>query len=276
MTAHPPAWLNTLGCPDWSLETIAHHARVFGYSGIELRTNEDGNHFHPGASDEEAERVAHLFKQAGVPVMSVMGYARFAHADPGEVAANQALTRSLIHQARILGAPFIRVFAGNLPAGADRAAMVRTVGDALHPVAEEALAAGIRIGLETHDDWCSGNLISAVMDRAKSRGLGVVYDILNAWESGIEPWDVAYPFLKPHILYCHLKDGYRLADGKLRYVLLGAGDLPLRAILARFKADGYEGAFSFEWEKKWHAELEAPERAMPHFPHKVRSVWAEV
>jgi sugar phosphate isomerase/epimerase len=146
-----------------------------------------------------------------------------------------------------MGAPFIRSFAGQLPAGADRPAMIRTVADALRPLAEEALAYGIRIGLETHDDWCSGEVIGAVMDRANSRGLGVVYDILNAWDCGLEPWDVAYPRLKPFILYCHLKDGYRLADGKLRYVLLGAGDLPLRAILARFKADGYDGPFSFEW-----------------------------
>jgi sugar phosphate isomerase/epimerase len=272
----PPVWLNTLGCPEWSLETIAHHARIFGYAGIELRTNEDGNHFSPGASAEETERVGRLFRNAGVPVASLMAYTRFAFTDRSEIAVNQALMRQLIQQARILGAPFIRSFAGPLPKGADRAAMIRTVGDALHPLAEEALASGIRIGLETHDDWCSGEVIRAVMDRANSRGLGVVYDILNAWDSGIEPWDVAYPLLKPHILYCHLKDGYRLADGKLRYVLLGAGDLPLRAILARFKADGYEGAFSFEWEKKWHAELEAPERAMPHFPHKVRATWESV
>ncbi|MEK7474052.1 MAG: sugar phosphate isomerase/epimerase family protein [Candidatus Coatesbacteria bacterium] len=272
----PPVWLNTLGCPEWSLETIAHHAKVFGYNGIELRANEDGNHFHPGASPEETERVGRLFRNAGVPVTSLMGYTKFAFTDRSEIAANQAVLRQLIQQARILGAPFIRSFAGQLPKGSDRAAMIRTVADALHPLAEEALASGIRIGLETHDDWCSGEVIKAVMDRANSRGLGVVYDILNAWDSGAEPWDVAYPLLKPHILYCHLKDGYRLADGKLRYVLLGAGDLPLRAILARFKADGFEGAFSFEWEKKWHAELEAPERAMPHFPHKVRATWASV
>jgi sugar phosphate isomerase/epimerase len=276
MTGHPPVVLNTLGCPDWPLETIAHHAHVFGYDGIELRTHPDGNHFSPGASVEEAERVGTLFRNAGVPVTSIMGYTRFAFTNPGEIAENQAVMRQLIALARTLQAPFIRSFAGQLPPGADRSPMIRTVADALRPLAEEALADGIRIGLETHDDWCSGELIRAVMDRANSRGLGVVYDILNAWESGIEPWDVAYPKLKPFILYCHLKDGYRLADGKLRYVLLGAGDLPLRAILARFKADGYEGAFSFEWEKKWHPELESPERAMPHFPHKVRSVWSEV
>jgi sugar phosphate isomerase/epimerase len=202
-----------------------------------------------------------------------MAYTRFAFTDRGQIAENQAHMRQLIRLARTMGAPFIRSFAGQLPAGADRPAMIRTVADALRPLAEEALAYGIRIGLETHDDWCSGEVIGAVMDRANSRGLGVVYDILNAWDCGLEPWDVAYPRLKPFILYCHLKDGYRLADGKLRYVLLGAGDLPLRAILARFKADGYDGPFSFEWEKKWHPELEAPERAMPHFPHKLRSVW---
>src|SRR6185436_8883971 len=93
---------STLGCPDWSLEQIATHAKEFGYDGIELRTHSDGNHFSPDATSEEAIRVSQLFRDHGVPVISLMGYCRFAFSDDAEVAKNQELMRKLIRMAGIM------------------------------------------------------------------------------------------------------------------------------------------------------------------------------
>ena len=30
-------------------------------------------------------------------------------------------------------------------------------------------------------------------------------------------------------------------------------------------ADGYDGYFALEWEKKWHPDLQEPELEYPHF-----------
>ncbi|MEK7765987.1 MAG: sugar phosphate isomerase/epimerase family protein, partial [bacterium] len=269
----PKLSFTTLGCPDWTLDDIAKHAKAYGYDGVELRTAPDGNHISPDAPRAEAERVGKKLRDAGAPVMSVMGYCRFAFTDPKEVAENQALMRKLIPLAQALGAPYIRTFGGQFPKGADRAAITRTVGEALKPLAVEAAAAGVKIGMETHDDWCSGDLVMQVVRMVNSSAFGMVYDIHNAFHSGIEPWDVTYAKVKDHILYCHLKDGYRDAGGALHYVMLGAGELPVQDILARFKRDGFSSYFSLEWEKKWHAELDAPERAFPQFPIKLRRLW---
>src|SRR3954469_13410699 len=99
---------STLGCPDWSLEQIADQARALGYDGVELRTHADGNHLSPDASPEELARVAKLFRDRGVPVMSIKGYSRFAFTDPAEVQRNQALLRKLVGVAVALGARFVR------------------------------------------------------------------------------------------------------------------------------------------------------------------------
>jgi len=218
-------------------------------------------------------RAAAVFKNAGVEVMSLAAYPRFALLDGAEVARNQETMRRLIGMAARLGARFIRGYAGQIPKGADRGQIVKRVVEALRPMAAEAAGSGIRIGLETHDDWCSGDRIMSIVNQVGSGSLGVVYDILNTHTSGLEPWEESYRKMKGSILYCHLKDGYTGSDGKLTYVMLGAGDLPLETILARFKADGYDGYFSFEWEKKWHPELEPPERVLPHYAHKIRSLW---
>lgn len=263
----------TLGCPDWNLATIAANAKAYGYDGVELRVAPDGNHLSPDATPAEAERVAATFRDAGTAIMSVMGYCRFAFTDPAEVAANQALMRKLLALAGTLGAKYVRTFGGQFPAGADKDRLTATVAEALTPLAREAADRGVTIGFETHDDWCSGDRVMQVVSRVNSKGLGVVYDIFNAYHSGLEPWEVTYEKVKGAIAYCHLKDGYRGADGKLSYVLLGAGELPIGELLGRFKRDGYQGFFSFEWEKKWHPEIEAPERAFPQFPPKVRALW---
>jgi len=264
---------STLGCPDWSLDQIAKNAVALGYDGVELRTDKDGNHFSPDAPLSEARRVGKMFRKAGAPVFSLAGYSRFAFVDDNEIAKNQALMRKLIAIADAMGANFIRTFAGQIPKESNRDEMTEKVARAIKPLAQLAAKKKITIGLETHDDWCSGDRVMRVVDIVKSRGFGVVYDIHNAFNSGIEPWDVTYRKVRKHICYCHVKDAYTGSDGKPQYVLLGAGQLPIQKILRTFKRDGYKSYFSFEWEKKWHAQLENSERAFPQYPIKMKELW---
>lgn len=264
---------STLGCPDWNLKQIAQNAKAFGYDGVELRTDKDRNHFSPNAPLSEARRIGKMFQKIGAPVISLAGYCRFAYVDDAEVAKNQDLMRKLIGVASAMGARYIRTFAGQIPKESNRDEMTEKVARAIKPLAEEAATKKITIGLETHDDWCSGDRVMRVVNIVKSRGFGVVYDIHNAFNSGIEPWDVTYRKVRKHICYCHVKDAYIGADKKAHYVPLGAGQLPVQKILNRFKRDGYKGFFSFEWEKKWHAELENPERIFPQFPIKMNELW---
>jgi sugar phosphate isomerase/epimerase len=267
---------STLGCPDWSLEQIADQARELGFDGVELRTHDDGNHLSSSATPEEAARVGRMFRERGARISSIKGYSKFAFVDDAEVAKNQALLRRLVAIAEAVGASYVRTFAGQIPAGADPAAMATKVADAIRPIAADAAARGVRIGLEIHDDWCSGpQVMSVVKQIANPKGFGIVYDILNAYDAGREPWQATYAAIKDSIAYCHVKDGYRGRDGKIHYVMIGGGDLPLREILGRLKADRFDSYLSFEWEKKWHPEIEAPERAFPHYAHKIRALWAE-
>jgi len=267
---------STLGCPDWSVAQIARRAKEMGYAGIELRTADDGNHLSPGATDAEVEGVAKTFAAEGVSIASVLGYARFATLDRGEIEKNQALVRRSIAIARILKAPFIRAYAGQLPKGADAETVTRNIIEGLKPVADEAAKAGVKIAIETHDDWCAGEKIMKVISGVNSPGLGVLYDVFNAFLESREGWERTYSLIRKHILYCHMKDGYVKADGTHEYVYLGAGDMPLREMFARFKADGFAGYMSCEWEKKWIPELDPPEKVFPHYIHKARRIWDSV
>lgn len=266
----------TLGCPDWTIDDIITNGAAYGFDGVELRTQTDGKHFSPEASLDEARETGQKFRDGGIPVASIMGYSRFAHTDDALVAENVTLLDRLVDVAEAFQAPYVRTFAGGIPEDADREAMIEKIGKAIQPVAEKAADKGVVIGVETHDDWCAGDNLMAVVQIVDSKGFGVVYDIYNSFHSGLEPWDVTYAMVKDHICYCHVKDGYVGPDGKSTYVMVSAGDLPVGDILARLKADGFDSFLSFEWEKMWHPELEGPERAFPHFAYKMRSLWESV
>lgn len=266
----------TLGCPGWTVEQIAEKSRVFGFDGVELRTSQDGQHLSAEATLDEAKRISKLFSDAGVPVMSLMGYTTFAHLEPEKIRAQQALMRKQLALAEAMRVPFVRTFAGRIPSAASRDAMVEAVARALKPLAAEAADRGLTIGLETHDDWCTGTATMAVVDQVGRNGIGIVFDIGNVFRVGAESWEDTYCKIRSAIAYCHVKDSYIGPDGTLHYVPVGAGDLPWSKILSRFKQDGFSGFFSLEWEKKWHPELPEPEYIFPHYVAKMRQIWQSV
>ncbi len=264
----------TLGCPDWSLEQIAANAKDYGYDGVELRVNNDGNHLSPDTSLADAEEVGRQFRDTGAPITCVMGYSSFASQDEAAVAGNQAVLEKLIALAAAMQAPYIRTFAGQLPEGTTLEAMIEIIARALKPLAQQAADKGISIGIETHDDWCAAANIMAIINQVDSPGLGIVYDISNSTTA--EPWEQTYAAIKDHICYCHVKDSWTLPDGTHQYVMLGAGDMPYPEIFACLKADGFDSFLSLEWEKKWIPELAEPEEIFPHYAHKIRQLWNRV
>jgi len=247
-----------------------------GFDGVELRTRDDGNHFSPDSSVEEAAAVGRGFRDAGLPIMCVMGYSAFAHTDAVKVRENGELLTKLVELAEAMQAPFVRTFAGRLPEGASLDEMIETFAEGVRPIASRAADKGVRIGLETHDDWCSGETVTRVVQAVDSPGFGIVYDVMNSLLDSGEPWQATYAHVRDHLLYCHIKDAYRDREGKVRYVMTGGGDLPLFDLLGTLKRDGFDGFLSFEWEKKWYTELEEPERVFPQYVHKVLATWDAV
>ena len=84
--------------------------------------------------------------------------------------------------------------------------------------------------------------------------------------------------LQQWIRHIHIKDHHRqkLASGQnnageIQLCLPGEGDVPIGPITRTLIEDGFDGYFSFEWEKKWHPELPEPEIAFPAYVRLMRS-----
>jgi len=261
----------TLGCPDWSLEQIAEFAGANGFKGVELRTSPDGNHLSDEAPVEEAARIGELFASKGTRPFSLMAYTRFSATDEAERAANRDKLLHVIDLAKAAGADFIRTFAGQFGGNKTREQAITDAAEYIAPCAAKAREVGVRLGVETHDDWCDASNIRALQD-AVGGGLGAVWDFANAVHATGKGAQEQFADLGETVLYCHVKDTVATEDGKHRYVPVGTGEMPVREVVEVLKANGLDPFMSFEHEKKWHPELPEPDGAFPAYAEYMRSL----
>jgi sugar phosphate isomerase/epimerase len=243
---------STLACPGWSIEEAAEAAVRYGYDAIEWRMT-DGRLIGPRAPDQVWERMDRAARSRGLSVVCLDTSCRFVHADDDEREKSVADAIAMARRAAELGAPAIRVFGGALE-GIRREDVLLRAADALARVVDSA--GGVKVLIETHDDWAgSGD----ALDLARAAGAGVLWDVHHPFRMGESPAESARR-LGDAVGLVHVKDGSR--SGAL--YPLGEGDVPLGEVIAALRDIGYGGALSFEWEKAWHPELEEPEVALPH------------
>jgi fatty-acyl-CoA synthase len=248
---------STLACPAWTLEQALGKGREYGYLAVELRLI-DGAMIEDSMPAAERKRVRALLSDSGLDLVAVDSSIRLTEGAPEVVAERIARFLKL---AAGWGAPLIRVFGG--PGKRDNAIT------ALRLASREAESAGVSIGLETHDEFSSASSVAAVLDAVDSPAVGAVWDIVHTNRVGETPTAVVAR-LGDRILDVHVKDARRTDPARsweegFSYVLLGEGEVPVRACLDALQAAGYHHWVVAEWEKRWHPEIEEPEVALPQY-----------
>jgi sugar phosphate isomerase/epimerase len=103
--------------------------------------------------------------------------------------------------------------------------------------------------------------------------VGLLWDAHHTFVSGKEQPEDTVRQVGRYIRHTHLKDSVP-AGGDRRYVLTGTGEVPVERQIAALAKTGYPGYYSFEWEKRWHPEIEAPEVAFAQFATVARGYLA--
>lgn len=260
---------STLACPEWSSETVIAKAAEFGYDGIEWRGGPQG-HVQPLLSSSARHALRRSIANAGLFALALTAYTSFVADDPAERAANVNELRLYADLAADLGARYVRAFVGKLPPGARPGALYGRIADCLEAAARHAESVGVMIAVEPHDDFVRSATIAPVLERVTHPALGVIWDIGNAFSVGEEPED-GYNLLGNRLAYVQVKDG--TGQGSTwQLTSLGQGQVPLGRAFKRLLA--YAGAFSVEWERAWHPELDPPEVALPLALQTVRALLA--
>lgn len=261
-----PLSFSTLGCPGWDWHTILERARNWGYSAIELRGIQDeldltrrpefkGSHLAATRSDLSA---------VGLRICCLGASARLHEADGAKRIAQIDEAKKYIDLAQNLEAPFVRVFGDQLPKEEPEQKVLDRVVGALRELGQHARGSGVSVLLESHGDFCKSSLLLKVIDGVNLANVALLWDVHHTVVSGREKPAETLASLQRHVRHTHLKDSKR--DGKtVTYVLTGKGSIPLGETVRLLVRSGYNGLYGFEWEKRWHPEIEEPEVAFPQF-----------
>jgi sugar phosphate isomerase/epimerase len=103
----------------------------------------------------------------------------------------------------------------------------------------------------------------------------VLWDVHHPFRFFSEPLADTYEKLKDRIRHVHLKNSVSTNDG-VRYSLMSHGVVPVDEVLRLLASGGYDGWIAFEWEKRWHPEIEEPEVALPDFVRVLQTAEAKL
>jgi sugar phosphate isomerase/epimerase len=262
---------STLACPASTMLQVVGLASDAGYNGIELRFIEDQDALWKLAefSGEGLAATKQLLTDHGLVISCLDTSCRFHSPDAKEREHWLEEGERMSDLAAELGAPGIRVFGDTIQSGVDRTSTRAWIAESIRKLADSAAHRNVEVWLESHGDFSTAAETRAILTDVDSPNVGALWDPVNSFVSADEPPADGAEILGALIRHVHIKDVQRDAEG-YRYVLTGDGEFPSSDLSASLRALQYDRFVSFEWEKKWHPELEDAEVAIPHFANWFR------
>lgn len=260
---------STLGCPQWNWRDILAIASDLGYDGIEVRGVErkrsilDAEPFW----EKNIEKTLEDLKRHKLSIPCLTSYCSLSNKSN----INEITTEIIgyIDIAARMGIPYVRVIGDDAPEAGENVDM-DFVFNRYKEMAEYAATKDVRVLLETNGVYANSDIMLEVMKRAANPGAGVLWDIHHPYRFYNESVEDTYKKLKEYICFVHVKDSV-VIDNKVKYGIIGTGDVPVEKCLELLKKDGFSGFVSLEWVKQWCPELEEPGIVFPHFINWIRT-----
>jgi sugar phosphate isomerase/epimerase len=261
-----PLGFSTLGCPQWSWRQILDFAAQHGFPALELRGLQQTVDItqHPELAPARLTEVKQQLADRNLTVVCLGASARMHETDPAVRAAQLDEARRYIDLAHALGTPYVRVFGDRYVAGEAREATRERIAATMRELGERARDQGVTLLIESHGDFTDSPSLLEILQRADSPAVALLWDAHHTYVASHEaPVDTVRQ-LGRWIRHTHLKDSIQVGTDR-RYVLTGTGEVPVRQQVEALAQTGYRGFYSFEWEKRWHPEIEDPEIAIRHY-----------
>lgn len=259
-----PIGFSTLGCPAWDWLKILDFAKQNNFSAVELRGLQ-GSMDLPTRPEFSRDNIAKSKKDIasrGLHIACVSSSAEMHDADPQKHEQQLADARRFIDLASALKAPYVRVFGNKIAGPHDE--VVDRVGLSLGQLGAYAGTRGVTVLIESHGDFTDSPTLKALLEKANSKHVGLLWDAHHTFVSGKEEPEFTVAQLGKYIHHTHLKDS-RPEGTDVHYVLTGQGTVPVKRQVEALVKMGYRGYYSFEWEKVWHPDIDEPEIAIADY-----------
>ena len=173
----------------------------------------------------------------------------FTHPDPARRNADVELVKSWIECSARLGAPVLRVFAGNgIPAGRTEDEVNGWIVDGIRKCVEHARKFGVLISVQNHNDFIrtSGQVLR-ILKMVDSEWFGLNLDI-GSFRIG-DPYDEIARVL-PYAITCQIKESVYFGEKEVK--------TDLNRLFKLFKDAGYRGYLPLETLGEGDPRLKVP------------------
>jgi sugar phosphate isomerase/epimerase len=269
-TPRLPLAFSTLGCPKWDWKKILDTASQHGFAALELRGLLDEMDLpkSPQFTGAKLKESLKDLSALGLKVSDLGASARLGEPDAAKRAAHLDEAKRFIDLARRMKSPYVRIFGGKLLKGQTMQDATERIVAGFRELHDHAKAAGVVLLIESHDEFVTSPSLLGILQGANLPTAQLLWDAHHTCVAGEKPAET-FKQLGKYVRHTHLKDSKPAASGR-QYVLTGAGEVPVRETVKVLAAAGYKGYYCFEWEKRWHPEIEDPEIAIPHYAKAMR------
>lgn len=247
---------STLGCPDWSWKDIISTAKDFGYDGLEIRgiSNEMYVPRIKEFSTPYIHQTLDTLERLGLEIPCLTSACYIYNRD--DLDKNIEDAKQYIDKAQELNVPYVRVLGDKAPEpGKD--IDVNVVRESLMKLGKYAGDKNVVVLIETNGVFSDSAILKKLLDDVNSKNVGVIWDIHHPYRFMNESVEQTYNNLKDYIKHIHIKDSIK-ENGRIKYKMLGQGDIPIKESLTLLKQGNFKGFISLEWVKRWYRDLEEP------------------
>ena len=252
---------STIGCPDWDFKEIFSCAKDLGYNAVEVRgiSNEL---FAPAIKQfsEGLEKTKEYLRSINIDIPIFTSGACLADYTKRGASVDEA--KAYIDLAQKFGAKYIRVMPTDKPYD-DGNADIKLCLKQYKEVLEYAKGKNVTPLMETNGIFADTKVLKQFLDDA-GEGAGALWDVHHPFRYNDETIEQSINNLGSYIKHVHLKDSV-IEKGKVKYKMMGYGDVPVDEAITALKDNNYPGYYSLEWVKRWNHDLEDPGIVLSHY-----------
>lgn len=227
--------------------------------GIDIRCHHHMGEVRLDDAPSALDTVASLFKTRKITIPCVLCYNAWPERAGGDWESAARELESMMALAARLDARAVRLFP-RLPKNVgEQEAYVNEAGRMLRQTLADS-ASEVSVYLQNHAGSLNARQTAALCERVGQKRLGMVYSPDHAVMMA-EPPEGLLPTVASCVKEVFIAD----IDARGKTVSPGCGVVPLKETVYFFRERGFEGFFSFKWEKIWHPELADAAEALPKF-----------
>lgn len=277
-TKRLPIGFSTLGCPNWEWKKILDQAAQHGFAAIEMRglLAEMDLPKSPQFTGDKLKESMKDLDALGLKIAGLGASTNMHEPDAARRARQIDEAKRFIELAHQLRSPYVRVFPNQLVKGEERKTTIDRIVAGLRELGDHAKGSKVTVIVESHGEFTTAPLLLEIIKGANHPNVAFLWDAHHTCVAGEKPAET-FKQLGRYTRHTHLKDSRapKADENGRRYVLTGTGEVPVKETVKVLAAGGYKGYYSFEWEKRWHPEIEDPEIAIPHYAKVMREYLTE-